>query len=412
MNSRRQIHTFMLLIFSLATVWTIGVTQVANASTLLPNGRLAAGDVIDNDVIANGPQVTIDGTINGDVFVVGNQVQVNGTINGSLFIVGQNVVVQGNVSGTAYTAAVSFELKPEAVLQHNLYFVGVSLTTLPDSAIQRDLRTICLGADLKGEVARDTRATIGILKLIELIVNRLGGDFRAPQSSLLPGEAVSIGAGAGLMITPLAYWLQASPAAAGIDTARLLSWLGDRLRDFGVLLVLGAVFYWLFRNPLNRTTQSLRLRPLAALGYGLLTLLITANIFLAGVLVASLIFVIGLGIGYLGLWSFTLAFWALTYALLALIMAALWFLVAYGTKLIVAYLVGAWLFEKIMPKTTIPRFVALAIGVLTYILLRSIPMFGWVLGVLVTAWGLGAFWLAYRKSEEKQDPDPHTLIPS
>jgi hypothetical protein len=397
------------LVFLLATVWAIGVIQVANARTLLPNGTLAAGEVIDNDVFSSGPQVTIDGTVNGDVFILGNQVQVNGTINGSLFIIGQNVVVQGNVSGTTYIGAVSLELKPESVLQLNLYFVGVSLTTLPDSTIQRDLRTICLGADLKGEVVRDTKATIGIMKVIDLIIKRLGVDILPAQSMLQPGGAVPVGSGAGLLINPLAYWLQTSPAA-GIDTAKLISWLEDLLRDLILLLVLGAVLYWLFRKPLNRTTQSLRLRPLAALGYGFLALLITANIFLAALLVASLIFVIGLWLGFLGLWSFTVAFWALTYAALVLFLAALWFLVAYGTKLIVAYLAGAWLFEKIVPKRAVPGFIALAIGVLIYVLLVSIPMLGWVIGVLVSAWGLGAFWLAYRKSEEKQESVPDTAV--
>jgi hypothetical protein len=76
--------------------------------------------------------------------------------------------------------------------------------------------------------------------------------------------------------------------------------------------LLGAVFYWLFRDTLYRTTQALRARPLAALGYGLLALLIASNIFLAGVLVASLIFVIGLWLGFLGLLCFTLAFWAMS----------------------------------------------------------------------------------------------------
>ncbi len=99
---------------------------------------------------------------------------------------------------------------------------------------------------------------------------------------------------------------------SGIDTAQLLTWLKDRLRDFGLLLVLGAFSYWLFRKPLNRTTQALRVRSLAALGYGLRALLITFNVFLAGLLVASWIFVIGLWLGFLGLWSFTIAFWALT----------------------------------------------------------------------------------------------------
>lgn len=201
------------------------------------------------------------------------------------------------------------------------------------------------------------------------------------------------------MFTPLTYWMQTTSPLTEIDTAQLISWLIDRLRDLGVLLLLGALFYWLFRNPLNRTNQMLRARPLATLGYGLLALLLTFNIFLVGLLVASLIFVVGLWIGYLGLWGFALAFWALAYAALALFLAALWFVVAYGTKLIVAYLVGAWLFEKIIPKKSVPGFVALATGVLVYVLLYSIPMLGWVLGVLVTSWGLGALWLAYRKAE-------------
>ena len=400
MNTRRQIRIFITLIFLLAFVWTIGITQVAQASTTLPNGALAAGEVIDNDVFATGPQVTIDGTVNGDVFVVGNLVQINGTLNGSLFIVGQKVVVQGQVSGTAYIAALSLELQPAAVLQRNLYFVGVSLTTLPDSTIQRDLRTVCLGADLKGNVNRDTRATIGILELIQLIIDRLvAWEILPPETNFRLDNIPAFGTGASLLTAPLTYWLQTTPPAAEIDTARLLSWSGDRLRDLGVLLLLGALFYWLFRNPLNRTTQALRGRPLAALGYGLLALLITFNIFLAGLLVASLIFLVGLWFGYLGLWGFALAFWALTFTALGLFLAALWFVVAYGTKLIVAYLAGAWLFEKIIPKRAVPGFIALATGVLVYVLLNSIPMLGWVLGVLVTAWGLGALWLAYRQGE-------------
>ena len=48
------------------------------------------------------------------------------------------------------------------------------------------------------------------------------------------------------------------------------------------------------------------------------------------------------------------------------------------------------------------------IGILIYILLLSIPLMGWVISVLVTAWGLGAFWLAYR-SIQRQGDDRETL---
>ena len=400
MNTRRQIRILFSLMLALVFVWTIGATQIAKASSLLTNGRLASGEVIDNDVFVTGQKITIDGTVNGDVFALGNQVQVNGTVDGSLFVIGQQVLIQGEVAGTTYVGAVSLELGPQAVLQRNLYFLGVSLTMQPGAAIQRDLNTICLGADLKGAVAGNTRATIGILEVIKLIVNGLGGEFQVPQFNLRPGGLVPPGAVGGLPSILLAHLFQ-DPAPAGtIDTAQLTAWLIDRLRDFGLLLLLSAVFYWLFRKLLNRTARALRLRPLPALGYGLLALLIVTNIYLVGLLVASLIFVVGFWLGSLGLWDFTLAFWALTFAALAFFMAVLWFLVAYGTKIIVVYLASTWLFEKIMPKVKVPPFLALAIGLVIYILLRSIPMVGWVLGVLVTAWGLGACWLAYRKVEQ------------
>jgi hypothetical protein len=401
MNPRRQIHIFVILIFSLAAFWTIGATQIAQASSILPHGNLANGEVIDNDVFATGENVVIDGTIQGDAIILGNQVEINGTVNGSLFVIGQQVMIQGEVAGTTYVGAIALELGSQAVLQRNLYFAGVSLTTQAGSAIQRDLNTLCLSADLKGDTSRNTRAIIGILKLIEGVMNRLGGEVLFPRSNLQPGLVVSPRALGGL-VSALFVGSYPKPDPVGsIDTALLAAWVEDRLRGFGLLLLLGAVFYWLFREPINRTAQALRERPLPALGYGLLALLITTNIFLVALLVASLIFVIGLWLGNLGLWSFTLAFWALTYGALVFLLAALWFLVAYGTKLVVAYLVGTWLFGKIAPKASISPFIGLVVGILIYILLLSIPMLGWVLSVLVTAWGLGGFWLAYRRYPEQ-----------
>ena len=400
MKIRRQVKITIYLIISLAVVWTFAAVQVANATSFLPLGILASDDVIENDVFTTGPRVSIDGTVNGDVIILGNQVQINGTVNGSLLVIGQQVVIQGDVTGTTYVGAVSLELGSGTTLERNLYYIGTSLTAQPGSAIQRDLNTICLGADLNGTIGRDTRAVIGIQKVIERVIRLLGVEILTPGFDIRPGAGIPLGA-AGSLASGMLFHLVQDPAPAGsIDTVKLTAWLIDRLRDFGILLILGGVIYWLFRKPLNRTTQALRTRPLPALGIGLLVLLITSNIFLVGLLVAGLLFVIGFWLGGLGLWDFTLAFWALTFAALAFILAALWFLVAYGTKLIVSYLAGNWLFEKLASKASLPPFLGLVFGLLIYIFLRSIPMLGWVLGVLVTAWGLGACWLAYRKSAE------------
>jgi hypothetical protein len=396
MNIKKQIRLTKTILISLFLVWMVAAVQIVQASSILPTGYLPSDQVVDNDVFASGQQVTIDGIVNGDVFVTGNQVQINGEINGSLFVMGQQVEVKGKVSGTTYIAAVSLVLKPEAILERNLYFIGVSLTTAPGSTIQRDLRTLCLGADLKGTISRDTKATIGILKVISLIFNTLGIPLQLPRSSLLMGGEAYLSLGGSLILSPLGHSLGNPEAAGGIDAALTAAWLLDRLRELGLLLFLSAIYYWLLRVPLKLAAQALRAKPLPGLGYGLLALLIMTNVFLVGVLVASLIFVVGLWLGFMGLWSFAAVFWVLAYAALLFVLAALWLFVAYGTKLIVAYLVGTWLFEKVLPKAAIPPFVAMAIGVLIYVLLVSIPMIGWVISVLVISWGLGAAWLAYR----------------
>ena len=397
MNVRKQFRYFLSLALSLAIIWTIGFTQVVNAANILPGGNLASSDVLNNDLFILNQQVTIDGTVNGDVFAVGNTVKVNGTVNGSLFVVGQQVAIAGKVSGTTYVAAVALTLEPTAVLQRNLYFIGLSLEALPGSTIQRDLLTFTLGATLNGTISGNTNATIGLLNLVKIIVGALGGSFQIPVLGAPPTSMIPAGVGAGLLASPLAAFLPAAPTPTPTDTTPWITWLLAWVREFAVLLVLGAICYWLLHKPLDSASQALRANPLLGLGAGLLWLLLVINIFLAVALLAVLVLVLGFWLGTLGVWIFALSFMALTLASLAFFSVGLFFLVSYGTKLVVAYMVAAWLFEKIIPKVAVPAYVSLAVGLLIYVLLHSIPTLGWVVGVLVTAWGLGAFWLAYRR---------------
>jgi hypothetical protein len=307
------------------------------------------------------------------------------------------VAISGKISGTTYVAAVALTLEPTAVLQRNLYFIGLSLEALPGSTIQRDLLTFTLGATLNGTISGNTNATIGLLNLVKIIVGALGGSFQIPVLGPTPTSMIPAGVGAGLLASPLAAFLPASPTPAATDATPWLTWLLAWLREFAVLLVLAAICYWLLRRPLNSASQALRANPLLGLGSGLLWLLLVINIFLAIVLVAALVLVIGFWLGTLGVWVFALSFMLLTLASLSFFAVGLWFVAAYGTKIIVAYMVATWLFEKIIPKVAVPHYVVLAVGLLLYVLLHSIPTLGWVLGVLVTAWGLGALWLAYRR---------------
>jgi cytoskeletal protein CcmA (bactofilin family) len=398
MNNRVQIRVFLAVVLTASIILVTGLRHFVQARELTDPSSLAAGQVIDNDIFVAMQQVTIDGTVNGDVFVLGNQVVVNGEVNGSLFAVGQNVEIQGKVSGTTYAAAISMKLGPSASLQRNLYYAGGVFSALDGAKIQRDLNTICLDAKISGQIGRNTNAMIGILNLIEFIIQSLSGVINFPEWMLQPiGYTPSPAVGGPVNALLVAYITQEVLSAGALDTVRLAAWGLDLLRQFGLLLVLGLIAIWLLPKPLSRSAQELQARPLASLGYGLLGLFIIGNVYLAGLLVAILVFVTGLWIGFLGLWDFTIAFWILGFSALCLILALLGILVAFGSKLIVANLAGNWLLDKLAPKTNLPKFLGLAIGILIYSLLRSIPMLGWVIGVLVIAWGVGCVWLAYRK---------------
>jgi len=397
MNTRPQIRFFLAIMSSATIILATGFSHFVQARELTDLNTLAVGQIIDNDVFIAQPEVTIDGTVNGDVFVLGNQVIVNGDINGSLVAVGQSVDIQGQVSGTTYATAISLKVGQTASLQRSLYYVGGVFTAQDGAKVQRDLNTICLDAKISGQIGRSTNAMIGILNLIELIIQSLSGVINFPEWMLQPiGYAPAVAGGGPVNAVLVAYLMQGPLSGGGIDTARLAEWGINLLRQFGLLLVLGLILNWLFQKPLSRSALELRSRPFASLGYGLLALFIIGNVYLAALLVASLVFVTGLWIGFLGMWDFTLAFWMLAFSALGVFLALLGMLVAFGSKLIVAYLVGNWLFEKLAPKAKVPKFLGLVVGILIYALLRSIPMLGWVIGVLVIAWGLGCAWLAYR----------------
>ena len=83
------------------------------------------------------------------------------------------------------------------------------------------------------------------------------------------------------------------------------------------------------------------------------------------------------------------------------------------TKVVIGYLVGRWLLEK-MTKLEYTNFwhhfAALALGVFLYELLRSIPVFGFFLVVVVVMIGMGAFFSMLLKAVRKSPPQAGTDV--
>ena len=388
----------ILLTFALA----LGMTTPAAAQGLVTGDTIPAGTVMDHDVILVGQNVTIDGTVNGNAFILANQVTVNGSVDGSIILIGQNAGIGGTVSGSVYAVALTLDLAPQASILRDLYTATLSLTSGSQSLIGRDLFAIGLDSGLNGQVGRDLHTVIGPIQLYNGLMTLLGYDeltlklhFETPQPVTAPS---------GGLVSPLrhARYQSVVPAPAPFDW---VTWGLALLRNWAVLLVFGLLALWLTRKPLARLGAPLLVHPWRTIGSGLVALVLSFALIGVALLLSVVLFALGLGLNFLGLWQLSLAIWVLTCACLALALAGLWFFIVFGSKIIAIYALSSWLFEKLFHRDALwLKFLALLAGTVVYALLRSAPYVGWVFDVLVTAAGMGAAWIALRAAGKKPEP--------
>jgi hypothetical protein len=133
---------------------------------------------------------------------------------------------------------------------------------------------------------------------------------------------------------------------------------------------------------------------LPALGWGMVSVLV---VYLGAFLVTGLILAGAIFFGIVTLGELAWVILSVGFSSMGLFLAGFGLLVSYGSKLVVAYLVGKLLLNWLAPKYEGSAFWPLAIGVLIYTFLRAIPFgFGLVISVIVTLIGLGAMWLYYK----------------
>jgi hypothetical protein len=425
----------LALAFSLTLILAIGLARPAAAVEFRGGDTITipADEVIDDDLFIGGNRVVVDGTVNGDLIASGTEVIINGTVNGSVAVGGQSLTINGEVTGSVYGGGASLTLGPNASVGRNLFFGGFSLNAENGSTVGRDLLLGSYQGILGGEVGRDVQAGVGALELNGAVGGDVKADVSAPDESappfmpffFMPGVPQAIAPG--LRVGPdaqiggtLTYQSEVEQSSAiavqpeggvvyqtpepGEDGQAVgrpqaefrfnpLDWLVARAREFITLLILGGLALWLLPVLLTTVTEKARTQTLQSTGWGLVMLILG---YAAALLVAGLI----LGLGIL-LWVVTLGglsgtVFGVGFSGLGLAFTVFLLLVSYGSKLVVAYLVGRLITERLLPQYAQNRVAHLLIGVLVYVIIRGIPLVGWLVGLAATLIGLGAMWLVFR----------------
>lgn len=388
LQTKRLVFTVGILffIFTLATP--------VSAQGLIGGSTVPAGTVLNQDVFLTGQNVSIDGDVIGNVFILGNQVEVNGEVDGSLILIGQNAIISGNVTGGVYAAAVTLQLSPSTLLERDLYILSVSLTSGKNSVIGRDLFAVGLDSGLNGKVARNLHTAIGPIQLYNGLMTLLGFSDLTIKLNFSPQQNPS----GNTKLPPLVGKLAKVRIEASSGTFDWNKWAIALLRNWGTLFMISLLLVWVSRRMLMESGEPIRKNPWKTMGVGLLVMVFSILLIGTAFILAALVFEIGLGLNYLGLWQISLALWIVVYAGLALIMAGIWFFFTFGTKIIAIYYFSRWVVVKLFKhKTVLLEILGLLVLTIIYTLLRSLPYVGWVFGVLMTAMGAGAASQAYRQ---------------
>jgi cytoskeletal protein CcmA (bactofilin family) len=345
----------------------LAATVVLAEDTLL-GGKLrtgdtvtvAAGETVDGDLYVFAGTVTVDGTVNGDLTAFGGQVTVSGTVTGDVLVGGGSISIAGEVDGDVRSAG--GQLTVSGPVGEDALLAGGQTSLARGGTVGGDLIVTGGQVTVAGDVAGSIEGTAGSY---------------SGSGSVGGTEHVVVSARAG------------TQSAAG-DTVL------DGLRHFVVLVLFGALMLWLLPRTLSAAERTLRLRPWASLGGGLLTCLG----YLVFVIVALLVMIL-LAIVFAVLHVGSLLGIDLVAGLLTVTGVSFVFVlaVAYAADLVV----GLTIARLVVPATSENRWRELALlvaGAAVVVVVTSLPIVGGWVKLLVVLFGLGALgvaaWQAWR----------------
>lgn len=420
-------NTAIFTIFSLLVLATLVFVPAAQAFDGRSDDRLviAAGEVVNDDLYLAGSEIIVDGTINGDLMAAGNTVVVNGTVTGDLWAAGSSVTVNGQVGDDLFAAAAAVTLGPQARIADDVFSTAASVETRVGSSIGGELMIGAFQGLVSGQVMEDLRAGTNRLRL----EGTVGGDawvavdasdqdfsmmpmYFGPNAPSMPSVPAGLTFGEGASIAgKLTYTSPAAiviPSSVASQVEHLLppvdeqvarevrrenglgSWLLDSLRRLLALLVVGLLVARFLPAWILKPAAALRERPWPSLGAGFIALLIVPFALLVGF---GLVIMAAVLVGALTLGGLAGAILGL--GLSGLLFAAVLFglLLAYLPQLVVAYLLGRWILQRLSPAAAEKIYWPMLLGVLIMAVLFAIPFMGALVEFIVVLLGLGALAL-------------------
>jgi len=375
----------------MVTLLMIFTTVPVLASDARSGARITvtSGEVVDDDLYVAAEAVIIDGTINGDLWAVGSMITVNGLVNGSVMAagrtiningdidhavraVGETININGDVSGDVIVGCSEVNIASTARIGGDLLF-GAGIARI-DGPIEGDIKGNGSEVTISNRV--DGNVELKVESLTILSTANIAGDlnYTSEEEADIQSGAQIAGATTHKLPEVKKDWTKVFPFV-------LFFGVLGKVLGFLMALVAGLVIILLAPRRLTSITEAIGSKPGPSAGWGALILFVTP---IAAIIVCLTI--IGIPVGLIALVLYGIAI--------------------YLAQIPVGLFIGRWIigrFRRVEGKAIMVG--ALAVGLVILKLLTLIPYFGFLVGLAVVLFGLGAVVVAERKRRaEAREP--------
>ncbi|MGH9334061.1 MAG: hypothetical protein ACRD21_09955, partial [Vicinamibacteria bacterium] len=368
----RRLRTSVPMTMAITILISLAVSPRRSEAAVIELDReiyvLPAGQTIRNDLIVAGEIVRIEGEVEGDLIVAARLVEVSGKVSGDVLGFAEEFDITGEVGGNVRTASRSLDI--EGPVSRNVSAAGEILRVGSGGSVGGSFTAACREAILAAPVGRDL--------LIAAQTHQL--DSRVAGSALLVGESLIIGDGAVIEGTVKFHGDREPEVASGASLASpvvfepveedeeegAFSWLTHFVFFWAAAFVLGAAFVLIAPGAARAITAV----HMPQYGKSLLVGILAVGA-LAALAFGFTITLVGLPLGLV-----TLFFWGL----------GLYIAQVYAGLYIGRLMLGS-------PTDRSQLLVRLAVGLLALHILKSIPVVGHLVSVVVALWGFGALTL-------------------
>lgn len=335
---------------------------------------VAAGETVDDTLIAIGQSVVIDGNVNGDLIAFARRVTVSGHVTGDIIGGAETVSIEGAVDGNVFGFGRAVTLG-ESAIGHNVYGFGRDVTIGREAGIGGNAATFANDADVSGRVGLDLMSFANTLSLSGRVarnVDAYGNEITVvPPGNVVGNLTAHVSATDKLKIADGATVggqvktdLREAPRAQRSPYLTTSFYVRQIIR-LGAAFLTGALLLWIF--PGLRTLSIGSGADAVKTG---VTGLVTA-VMLPLVALIACITIFGIPLGIVGF--------------------VVWLLGLYFAKILIAQVIGRALFKS---PIGYPHYAAtLLSGLVIVIIAVNIPWVGWLANVVLTCVGLGVLAL-------------------